>query len=261
MPILKPNTSTAPVFYPTENYTLVKYMDLQRFISMLYKKSLFFCRVDKLEDKFEGSYPLGTYEKKIQAYTKLRDSGFFKFDLSDEKIKQEVAEGVLFDKQQKALYCVCCWNKKKLHESAALWKIYSDFDKGIMIQTDFDSLNNAFENTFREIQVNEVQYVAYDVSSIPYGNTNYAFLYKHHAYHYEDEVRLLYTAIPKEGWVYEWEKQEVVEGKYIDLDLHKLIHKIVIGPHSPRWYSELVQDIIYRYGLDIKVTQSELTII
>ena len=57
MPIEKPSNQTAPVFFPKENYKIVKYMDLAKFISLLHSKSLFFCRLDKLEDKFEGSSP------------------------------------------------------------------------------------------------------------------------------------------------------------------------------------------------------------
>jgi len=47
-------------------------------------------------------------------------------------------------------------------------------------------------------------------------NSNTPFIHKHIAYHYEDEVRLLCLKIPEnEGWVNDWEKEEVKVGFYV----------------------------------------------
>ena len=36
-----------------------RYLDLAKFLAMIEKKTLFFCRIDKLGDPFEGSRPRG----------------------------------------------------------------------------------------------------------------------------------------------------------------------------------------------------------
>jgi hypothetical protein len=59
---------SAPVFFPKDNYTLSKYLDITKFISLLSTKSLFFCRLDKLEDQYEGLTAKRNYELRIEWY-------------------------------------------------------------------------------------------------------------------------------------------------------------------------------------------------
>jgi hypothetical protein len=56
---------TAPLFYlpDDEDIPVSKYMDLTKFLSLICRKSIFFCRLDKLEDTYEGQYPKKTYER------------------------------------------------------------------------------------------------------------------------------------------------------------------------------------------------------
>src|ERR1700741_5621033 len=122
MPIIKPTKQSAPVFYPETDYAIVKYLDLTRFISLIQRQALFFCRLDKLEDKFEGTTAKPNFDSRIKYYHYLRDTGFFNVTLSDEEILQKVKEQYEFEKKKKAINCVSCWNKKNI-ESAALWKI------------------------------------------------------------------------------------------------------------------------------------------
>ena len=103
MPIIPHTNSSAPVFYPGSDYTVVKYMDITKFISLLYKKSLFFCRVDKLEDKFEGRTAKPNYQERIKDWERWRDSGYAKVKLSDEDIIEKVKEGYDFDEKQRSL--------------------------------------------------------------------------------------------------------------------------------------------------------------
>jgi hypothetical protein len=48
-----------PVFQPPDNPTIHiwRYIDLPKYISLLNDKALYFCRMDKLIDRFEGSLP------------------------------------------------------------------------------------------------------------------------------------------------------------------------------------------------------------
>jgi hypothetical protein len=73
MPILEFNQYSAPVIYPKENYKVYKYFDIIKFISLLQRKSLFFCRLDKLEDKFEGSSPKLNIEYRKKYYEQIHN--------------------------------------------------------------------------------------------------------------------------------------------------------------------------------------------
>lgn len=259
MPILSPDPPNPPVFYPKEDYILSKYMDITKFVSLLYKQSLFFCRVDKLEDKYEGTSYQTNLEARVREVKFMQNSGRLQTNWDDDKIREKEKFMESFEMQQKSLHCIDCWNISK-GESAALWKIYSDFSKGIMIQSSINKLIAAFQNTQQALGMSEVQYKDYNQYVLPFGNSNYPFLFKQKAYNYEDEIRLLYSLAEKaENWQYDWTKEEVEEGVYIKVDLEELIDKIVLSPYSPKWFFDLVKDITERYGLNKPIQKSEFS--
>jgi hypothetical protein len=260
MPILSPAPPAAPVFYPKENYSIAKYMDITKFVSLLFKESLFFCRVDKLEDKFEGTSYKTNYEDRIREVKQMQDSGRLLTNWTDEEIVKDIKTEEEFEEKQKALHCIDCWNIST-GESAALWKIYSDFSKGIMIQSSVSNLENAFAESKECIGITEVKYQLYKTTKLPYGNSNHPFLFKQKAYNYENEIRLIYSLAEKSDseWKYDWSKEEVEQGLYIKVDLVKLIDKIVLSPYSPKWFYELINDITKKYCLNKPIEKSEFS--
>lgn len=256
MPIEIPTNHTAPVFYPKENYTIVKYMDLLRFVSLLQRQALFFCRLDKLEDKFEGTIAKANHKVRRNWY---KHTNSITAPLSDAEIEEKIAEQYAFEEKMKALHCVNCWNRKST-ESAALWKIYSDFNKGVMLKSSISNVTKALAETDKEIQLTEIRYLDYNTEYMPDGNTNYPMLHKQKAYSYEDEVRLIYQIMPPTGWEHDWNKEEVEEGFYIKTNLSDLIDEIVISPYSPKWFFELIKGIMEKYSIDKPITMSQLSI-
>lgn len=258
MPIHVPTPNSAPVFFPRTNYSIVKYLDLTKYISILQRQALFFCRVDKLEDKFEGTTAKPNFDARINWYKYMRDvEHFFTTPPTDEEILKRVKEQYVFDKKIKAISCVNCWNKKN-DESAALWKIYSDFSKGIMIKSSIASIQNAFKKTVNEIQLSEIRYIDYEKEEMPDGNSMYPLIHKHRAYSYEDEVRLIFET-SQVGWEHDWAKEEVEEGVYIQMDVTELIEEIIISPYSPDWFFKMVEGITALYGINKPISKSKLS--
>ncbi|MCC1485550.1 hypothetical protein [Winogradskyella immobilis] len=257
MPIIIPNKHTSPVFYPKENYQIVKYMDLTKFVSLLQRKSLFFCRLDKLEDHFEGTTAKSNWQRRYDffATSHLRSTKFKK--LNNEEILKEVNEYFEAEKRMKSLKTICCWNISD-SESAALWKIYSDFNQGIMITSKVTSLIEAFKSTEEKIDLSEVEYINHSLDEMPDGNKMYPVIHKHKAYSYEEELRLIHTVNYSGGLVYDWTKEEIEQGKYLNVELDKLIDNIILSPHSPDWYIKLVENLCETYGLNTTVMKSEL---
>jgi hypothetical protein len=70
---------------------------------------------------------------------------------------------------QRSLVCLDCWTKFQ-GESAALWKIYSDSGKGIMIKSSTDNLKASLGRAKENIRISEVRYIDYDVDTIDLGN-------------------------------------------------------------------------------------------
>lgn len=259
MPLIKPTQNTAPVRYPQQDFTVVKYMDLTKFISLLQRQALFFCRLDKLEDQFEGITPKTNFEDRVKYRQYLRDSGYITIPLPDEKIIEDVNKFYETEKQYKFLFCVNCWNLYD-GESAALWKIYSDFSKGIMLKSTVSRLEKAFNNEEKEIQLSIITYRDYHKDKIPDGNLNFPVIHKHKAYSYEEEIRLIHFVNDK-PWEKDWKSEEIEEGLFLKTDLNELIDEIIIGPYSPKWFLKLVTDLTIKHGLNKRIEKSELSLI
>ncbi len=247
MPIIQ---DTAPVIYPKTDYSISKYLDLTKFLSLLHKRCLFFTRLDRLEDQYEGVSALSSRKLMLDWYS---DGG----NISEDEAIQRLNEYLKLEGQYKALTCINCWNKSE-GESAALWKIYSEFGKGIMIRSSIGRLNEAFRITAEDIRVSEIRYIDHRVDRAPAGNTFFATVHKHKAYQYEDEVRLMFLINPPSGFEHDWSNEELDAGKYISVNLEQLIDEIVLGPFSPNWLFELINDILGKYGLTKSLKKSQL---
>lgn len=265
MPILK---DTAPVKYPASNLSLVKYLDLTKFISLLQRQSLFFCRLDKLEDKFEGTTANKNYDYRIASQRNIRlmmsrMPSYTQSEKTDpyneESILQSVKEQYEFESQLKSINCINCWNYYD-QESAALWKIYSDFGKGIMIKTDLNKIELSLINSIEDIRVSEVTYIDYQKDLMPDYNSFYPLIHKDLAYSYEKEVRLIHEVpLGDIGWEHDWTKAEVEEGVYINVDISILIDELFVAPHAPNWYYDLIKNLCSKYQLDKPITKSRLS--
>lgn len=255
MPIIK---DTVPVIRPQGNYTIVKYLDLSKFLSLLQRRSLFFCRLDKLEDPFEGTTAKPNFEDRIAYEEHLRDT-FYKTQFTNDQLMAIVQSHYTAEERFKRLTCINCWNKED-DESVALWKIYSDFGKGIMIRSTIDKIEMSLSKATEEIRLSEINYIDYENERMADGNTFFPFIHKQKAYSYEKEVRLIHKKIPQTGLEWDWSKEEVQEGVYINTEIDLLIDEIIIGPFSPKWQFTLIEDICLKYGLNKTVKRSKLSL-
>jgi hypothetical protein len=233
-------------------------MDLTKFISLLHKQAIFFCRVDKLEDKFEGRAAKTNYKERKDQLKYMLENKIITANLTEEEIEKDLENDLDFEEKQRSLNCIACWNKDE-GESAALWKIYSDFQKGIMIKSSISRIEKAFEGSTENISMSEIRYKDYSKEALPWGNSIYPFLFKQKAYHYESEVRLIHEVESEIGWIHDWSKEEVEEGVYIKTNLEELIDSIIISPNSPKWFFELVETITKKFELNVTVEKSKLS--
>lgn len=259
MPINKPTPQSVPVFFPESNYQIAKYLDITKFVSLLSLKSLFFCRLDKLEDHFEGTTSKPNFELRKESYRYLNNLFPNRKQLTEEEIEINVKSQYASDEKFKAVNCVCCWNKFK-NESAALWKIYSDLHKGVMIKTNINDLISSFKDTPEELDLSEIKYIDYEKEYMPDHNLTYPIIHKHNAYYFEDEVRIINTVKYGNKFTFDWDSEKVKNGKYISVDITKLINEVVVSPYAENWYFELISDLCSKYGLEsITIVKSKLS--
>lgn len=220
----------------TETVKLWRYMDFTKFVSLLDKSALFFCRVDKLEDQFEGSYSKANIPFRTALY-----------DCPENELKglSELHERA---KQQLAINC---WHLSEC-ESCAMWKLYLRSDCGIAIQSSFKRLTDSFAKEKRDVFIGKIKYIDYKKDIIPEGNIFWGFMHKRKSFEHEKEMRAVIQLPLKNG------KPLVSDGLFVSVDLDTLIESVYLAPKSARWIRELVYSVQRKYGLNKKTIQSDL---
>jgi len=257
MPIERFSDSSPIFFEPEESTEIARYMSIAKFLSLLKDQQVFFCRIDKVEDKFEGTMPRMSIKHLTEWYKYLRSSKSFFKEMTDEEIEKKVQEDIVFRNKLKSLNCINCWNEFE-EESYALWKIYSNINQGIMIKSSFKQIIKAFENAKEKIYCSRIEYIDYEKDKINTSNTMPPLVHKHKAYAYENEIRLIHE-VSNQNWIHDWSEEKFENGVKIKVDIKELINEIIISPFSPNWFVELIDDILEKYGIESKLTKSKLS--
>lgn len=225
---------------PKGNIRLWRYMDLSKFLYLL-SGELFFTRMDKFEDNFESTYP--TFNKKIR---ELRYTPMLKDNILLRNLNSDFE---LASQNLKRTSYACCWHMNNF-ESAAMWKLYLSSNEGIAIQTNINKLISSLRSEDKRIYIGEVNYIDYENQYLPEDNLLNLLLYKRKSFDYERELRCIYTDF--------LEKKDDVPGKDIKIDLNELIEKVYIAPYAPKYFKTVIEDVIYKYGYDFEVIQSDM---
>jgi len=219
-----------------ENAKIWRYVDFTKFVSLLDRSSLFFSRVDRLDDPFEGSYS--------KANIPLRP---IVYDTPENELKG-LSELI---QRARELFAVSCWHLND-YESAAMWKLYLKSGGGIAIRSTFDRLKNCLMDETPDVYIGEVKYIDYERDFMAEGNVLSPLMYKRKSFEHERELRAV-VQVPSENG-----KALFGDGLFISVDLGTLIDKIYLAPTSAKWLFELVESVTRKYGLDKEVLQSSL---
>lgn len=237
-----------PFEVPPDHVKIWRYMDFAKFINMLHKEGLFFVRADKFEDPFEGS----ATKADIQFRERLIDyfAKNMKINREDAKLIVENEASTRYDNRN--WFRICSWHMNN-NESAAMWKIYSEIGKGICIQSTYKKLKRSLPHT---IHIGVVKYIDHlsdnNLQGIITGSNLYLpYLLKQNWFEYEHELRAIFLELPPD------QNKELI-AKPIKVDLEKLIEKVYIYPGAEIWLSEIVNDVIKRFGLSIPVLKSSI---
>ncbi|MBE9469467.1 MAG: DUF2971 domain-containing protein [Bacteroidetes bacterium] len=199
-----------------DNSVLWRYMNLDKFEYLINKKLLFFCRADLFDDKFEGSIPKKEFEFRKRK-SKSSQEGF-----------------TYMHKEYRRSSVVNCWYIGD-SESNLMWASYSK-GKGIAIKTKKEKLYESLKKSKENIWPSKVRYIDYDKDSwfgndYPYSlNFIAPLIHKKNEYKDENEFRLI---IHKEEIIHNpdyWEKQPNNKGILVNIDISKLIDKVILSP-------------------------------
>ena len=232
--------------------TIWRYVNFEKFQNMIENTSLFFCRADKLGEKWEGSLTKKMIEKFGMEEKKILSSNGNTYTLKEWHKLKELRS-----------HLINCWHVNS-DESYEMWKTYASKNDSISttsiaIQSTINRLKNSFHKTEERIWIGEVKYVDHDILepknrflNIGRPNTLELFFLKRKEFKLEQELR----AVINQAFVNH--KSEI--GINVKCNLNRLIVKIVLSPTSNEALLINVEKIIKRFGFKFKVIKSKLSI-
>ena len=256
---VKPGVRYGSAFGPTHDIrapafdaTLWRYMDFAKFVSLLEGGALFFTRLDKLGDPFEGAWSDRNLAMIGQGLGAPRGT---KFAAAMEAWRTVVAN----NREQRRYTLVNCWHAGG-HESEAMWKLYAGQGYGLAIKTDFKSLVGSFTKRVPDV-VAEVEYISYETGLMPW-SLRAPFLHKRLGFAHEREVRAVMQCFnfkphgPHQKYDYSTDVCEV--GLPFPVDPADLIREVVVSPYAESWLFDLVRAVCARYGMADVARRSEM---
>jgi hypothetical protein len=224
---------------PHDRTPIWRYVDFTKLMSMLVTRSLFFCRSDLLDDRFEGSMSRANLIEREGMQTRLPG------DLHD---LMETKLAAIHRAEPKRTY-INSWSMGR-HESVALWRLYVGDREGVALRSSFGHLARSVEAEPRPVHIGAVHYIDYDTDPIPEDNALHPFVYKRQSFDFERELRaVIQDRRPAD---------QPPPGIFAACDLSMLVSAIRVSPASGRWFAPLVRSVLKTYGLDIPVEESNL---
>lgn len=234
---------------PNDNNAKVwRYMDVARFLSLISTKKLFFCRIDRFRDTFEGRYSGVNLKMRPLMY-----KNFIEDKKQLNKWLLGLNEGL--DAFRREVY-VNCWHMNE-HESAAMWDLYGGSQQTVAIRSNYRKLVSGMPETFF---AGKVTYVNYDTTLISERNVYYPIMHKRLSFEHESEIRLVTNSRVELE-----EGEEVVDGVVytpfgasVPVTLSDIIEEVYVSPDAPRWFFDSIVAVCRRFDLHIPIKHSRL---
>lgn len=252
-----------------ENYTLWRYMSLDKLINLLSTNSLFFTPLSSYRetDPFEGLLPKNaltflqeifqekSIENSIDAFISTKDIPIKTHNLINELITQSnQTQKDLIKKYYRTIadaQLVNCWHANN-RESEAMWRLYSDNGKGIAITTNIELLIKAFQDTDTDktINVGKVRYLDFDNHNFSISDCTvdgYILpLIKRDSFRHENEVRI-HTSFDLFGKSLD---EVQITPCVLPVNVSALIEQIYISPYAKEPFVSSTKEICKLYNID-----------
>jgi hypothetical protein len=257
-----------------------RYMNLGKFLDIITKGQIWFTRAIELRktDPYEGALTTSDHQKLSRVLTaKDKDElralwpaiGNFMDDapgMSLPYFQMIFLTRVPAVEMNAYTASISCWHENP-SESDAMWALYAQRDAGIAIKSTVDRVLNAFASSKRNITIAKVNYDSEGSLSAMTSGIYDSLLIKRHAFHHENEVRIITLTLDgyeAPEWTEENQRYYVDQlksvplGVYIDCDIQTLIEEIIVSPLMPTYAYEAIENIGKAYIPTIPVRRSTL---
>lgn len=237
-------TKKLPTALDKPHAKLWRYIDLQKFISMLSTRTLFFSRPSAFRDPYEGWMPrshmealAGINQRYIAQQHDLRrefaainpNADLTRFNEGIQRNIETYAEKAKrAPKEAVQKFGVTCWHKSE-YESEAMWSAYPA--ESVAIELTVGQLDAA-NRTDKKVYVDDVRYMDFESDPIEKGYSQYLLFLKRKSFEHEREVRGV--VLLGEG----------TDGAFLDYDLDILVTQIHVSPRASAEFRHAVSDIV-----------------
>ena len=241
--------------------TVLRYLTLEKFQSLLELQAVWFSRLGALQDEFEGTIPNGA-RAKLLALSK------------DPEAEKRLGSHLLTHMLNVASngssaparigVIVTCWFLGH-NESEKMWREYGQGGKGVAIRSTVNRLCGSFHITGDYVKISavgRVQYVNFEAHQMDFRDANHVnrvALIKDKSFEHEQEVRVLTTNSIHSGCLNP--SGDIIfnpnrSGLYIKCALQNLLQAVVVGPNAQ---SDLIEQLITKHRLSFEIEKSQLS--
>lgn len=213
-----------------------RYLDLPKFLDLLRSRALYMRRADGFSDHFEGAL--------TPAFRRAIDEGYRKGDFRHDADN--------YYRRARVGNYVSCWSLGA-NDNMALWQLYGGVTTSLAITTTVEKLIRAALGWGEPVLIHKVKYIDHAKNpDMIIGQYTDLLRYKHEAYKYENEIRIIVTR--QSG---RWEQNP--DGFRLQIeDLNALMRSIVVAPEAQDWFVELIEDVCMKYKVSAPVRRSKL---
>jgi hypothetical protein len=221
-----------------------RYIDLQKLVSLLARRALYFARPSSFHDPYEGWMPRSHMDalaainqryieqieearRQFAAHNPNADLARFNAGI-DATIRQYVQRAQNAPLEAVRKFGVSCWHKNE-YESEAMWRTYPA--ESVAIQSTVARLRDS-NRSAKTINIENVRYMDFDNDPIEKGHEQYLLCLKRKSFEHEKELRA--TVLLGDG----------IEGAFLDFDLDVLIAQIHLSPRASEIFRQAVSDIL-----------------
>lgn len=219
---------------------LRRYLDLPKLVDFLRTGELYLGQASRFDDRLEGTLPEGIRRTIRELSGYVAQNG----------------DPTEWENKNKDRSYLGCWTLGA-KDNMALWKLYGRSAESVAITTTVEKLRMAAPQWARygKVNVKKVRYIDHD-GHIPNGAYAFdegVFGFKHHAYAFEKEVRIVITCPMSKGY------GEMRREIRVPVNVNSFLGSIVVAPEAGDWFFDLVADVARKYNVFKPVRRSALT--
>lgn len=207
--------------------TLWRYLSIKKYLDLLVSNSLYFCRIDKFQDQYEGTPNSYTSE--------LIENSFEEFPNAEEMRGQ----WKVILRHLRKISFVNCWHMAD-EESPEMWSQYCPNGKGVLIKSSFERIQGSLiDMNVGHLFISPVTYAKSIEEPYALLNGMKLLCYKRPEFKYENEYRLIlqymdgepsnedgansYTVLPPEnGFKHKVNLDALIDEVYLSTNLSYL---------------------------------------